>query len=145
MDSAIAVLSLVHCLHTVLLLPLTVLWSLWQLVSMDSESLPNPERMAVDVHRVWVLSPMLGATLAATMAFIGVSEHGVNEEFVYILAYTLLLVPISASWLWSRRRSSPFTEASIDKVRAAHFGVSLWTVCVLGLTLVWWRNALTGF
>ena len=145
MESFLSAVVLLHCLHTVFVLPLTVVWTLRELVFMGPDSLPSPRRMVVVVHWVWALSPMLGALLAAATSVIGVREWGVRDEFVYILIYTLLLVPISASWLWSLRRSSPFDEASVDKVRAALFGVSLWAVCVLGVALFHWANALTGY
>ncbi len=139
----VAALLWLHGLHTLFVLPLSMLWSLGQLVFMGTDPLPNPRRRVVGVHLVWALSPMLGAAVAATVAIIGVNEYGVQEGIPYIVAYVLLLVPISASWIWSLRRSSPFDEASIDRVRAALFGVSLWTACVLGLTLVWWAKSLT--
>ena len=138
----VAALTWLHCLHTLFVLPLSMLWSLRQLVFMGPD-LPCPRRRVAGVHLVWALSPMLGAAVAAMVAIIGVNEYGVHEEIPYIFTYVLLLVPISASWVWSLRRSSPFDEASIDEVRAALFGVSLWTASVLGVTLFWWFRSLT--
>lgn len=138
----LAVLTWLHCLHTLFVLPLSLLAALRQLVLMSRDSQLNRDKI-VAVHTMWALSPMLGAALGVVMSLIGVNKYGVHEEFAYILIYTLLLVPISASWVWSLHRSFPYDGASIDSVRCALFGVSLWTVCVLGVTLFWWANTLT--